>query len=62
MKFSRLTAALAVVLLLAVACSQKTDQTAGAKSTAPFLTSLDAAQEMAAQKDQYVLLDFYTDW
>ena len=61
MKFSRLMVALAVVVLLAVACSQKADQVA-ATSTAPFLTSLDSAQQMAAQKDQYVLLDFYTDW
>lgn len=32
------------------------------KETAPFFREFDRALEQAVAKDQYVFLDFYTDW
>ncbi|MEW5796732.1 MAG: hypothetical protein AB1772_10285 [Candidatus Zixiibacteriota bacterium] len=57
---------LAVLLLAAViaACSSEQMQPSSlvtSAGTAPYYTNLDDALE-AARADQFVVLDFYTDW
>ena len=61
MRYVKYASILAAVIVLSVACRQKTPGTAGA-TTAPFVTSLDQAKQMAIDKNQLVLLDFYTNW
>lgn len=73
MRFSRIVIAFVAIALVTVAVGttngqeaasngETIGQTIAATATAPFLTSLDAARSAAAEKDQNILLDFYTDW
>jgi calcineurin-like phosphoesterase len=53
--FTVIVATIAVSLILGC-------QTDTANTGAPFETSFDKAMAAAADKEQNVLLDFYTDW
>lgn len=61
MKISRMFLPLAALLTLAVviAC---TEQPAPVATKAPFVTELAAAMDQAGEKNQNILLEFYTDW
>lgn len=48
-----------ITLALLLACAQAPTEKL---TTAPFVSSLGEARAMAAQKDQPILLKFYTDW
>lgn len=48
-----------VTLALLLACAQAPTEKL---TTAPFVSSLGEARALAAQKDQPILLKFFTDW
>ena len=63
MKTTLFVSMLLLVVVLMVACGQKADQAETIVGSNGFIfESFASAEKMAAEKDLYMILDFYTDW
>ena len=63
MKTTFILSILLLTVVLMVACGQKADQAQTIVGTDGFkFESFAAAEKVAAERDLYMVLDFYTDW
>jgi len=63
-KFSFMVVALivATVLSIMMGCEKKADETAVAPAEIDFVTDYETALQIAQEKNQKIVIDFYTDW
>jgi len=61
MRIKMFMALMALTLLLAACGTEDSSSLVADDGKAPYYTSLADAQA-AAQADQYIVVDFYTDW